>query len=109
MEFCRIYVVSTSYQIVTVCSIDCSSCRKYTKIGHLFLVREVSGELVGLESRGPQLAMSDSEDTVVGASAVSCEPCFDDKRRGLMAGIVLTRCSARVGIRRILRKGEAAN
>ena len=107
-RFCRIHVVTTSYQIATVYSIKCSSCRKCIEKVHLFLVREVSGKLVGLELSGPQLAMSDSQDIVGVAFAVCCVPCFDNKRRGLIIRIVLTRCSARMGIRRILGKGEVA-
>ena len=108
MEFCRIDVVNTSYQIATIFSIDCSSCRMCIKKVHLFLVREVPEELVGVELSGPQLALSDLEDTVGGAFAISCVPCFDDKTRGFVIGVFSTRCSARMGINRILGKGEAA-
>lgn len=40
---------------------------------------------------------------------MSCVPCFDDKRRGLITGVVLTRCSEWMGIRHILGEGEAVS
>ena len=109
MGFCIIHVVTTSYQIVTVCSIECSSCRNGFKEFHLFLVREILGELVGLVLSGPQSAMSDYEDIVGVAFAVSGVPYLDDNRRGLIIGVVWTCCFVGMGICRILGKCEAAS